>query len=145
MDFSQEAEACIQELPAGLLHHLPPDLQSGPHLTVDDLHRMFLEKPRSMGLQQHQLRSFSLRSFGKCSPESNCTFWPHTNSHYVMHQCDDHICFRNDQIRNLQIYTCSRKLSAPILGPDPRFSILEGLSLNSNLRALPRAFHHLFA
>ena len=70
----QEAEACIQELPARSLHHLPPDLQSGLHPTVDDLHRMFLEKPRLMGLQQHQMRACSPRSSGKCSPESSCTF-----------------------------------------------------------------------
>ena len=35
---------------------------------------MFIEKSNSINLQQHQLRSFSLRSSDKCSLESNCTF-----------------------------------------------------------------------
>ena len=48
-------------------------------------------------------------------------FWSHTNSHYVISQCDDLICFRNDRIRNLQIYTCSRKLFAQILDSDTLF------------------------
>ena len=46
----------------------------------------------------------------------------YTNSHYVMSQCDDFICFRNDRIRNIQIYTCSRKSFAQIL--DFRFTFL---------------------
>ena len=55
------------------------------------------------------------------------SFWFHTNSHYVISQCDDLICFRNDRIRDLQTYTCSRKSFASILDSDSLldFSILE--------------------
>ena len=73
---------------------------------------------------------------------------PHTNSHYVISQCDDLICFQNDQIRGLQTYTCSRKSFASILDPDSLLglSILnDDLLVNSNLQALSRAFRHLFA
>ena len=64
----QEAEACIQELPAG---SLTPPRTPRPDITEDDLYRMFIEKPNSMGLQQHQMRACSPRSSGKCSLESS--------------------------------------------------------------------------
>ena len=66
------------------------------------------------------------------------------NSRYVISQCDDQICFRNDQIRDFQIYTCSRKLFASIFDFDSRFSILENFSFNFNLQTLSRLFRHLF-
>ncbi|KAG7002058.1 hypothetical protein G7Y79_00029g063540 [Physcia stellaris] len=43
-----------------------------PYLTVDDLVRMFAGKPSPFGLQRHQMRSFSPRGPGKCSPASKC-------------------------------------------------------------------------
>ncbi|KAG7006660.1 hypothetical protein G7Y79_00013g034320 [Physcia stellaris] len=43
-----------------------------PYLTVDDLFRMFAGKPSPFGLQRHQMRSFSPRGPGKCSPASKC-------------------------------------------------------------------------
>ena len=45
----------------------------------------------------------------------------HTNSRYVISQCDDLIYFRNDRIRDLQSYTCSRKSFASILDSDSLF------------------------
>ncbi|KAG6988967.1 hypothetical protein G7Y79_00066g094850 [Physcia stellaris] len=45
---------------------------SRPYLTVDDLFRMFAGKPSPFGLQRHQMRSFSPRGPGKCSPASKC-------------------------------------------------------------------------
>ncbi|KAG6989887.1 hypothetical protein G7Y79_00062g093650 [Physcia stellaris] len=45
---------------------------SRPYLTVDDLFRMFAGKPSPFGLQRHQMRSFSPRGPGKCSPVSKC-------------------------------------------------------------------------
>ena len=144
----QEAEACMQELPARSLHHLPSDLQSGPHLTVNDLHRMFVGNLNPFSLQSRQNKPLSPHSFGKCSLEcSSRSSDPHTNPHYVIPQCGGLTCFRNGQIRGLQTYTCSRKPSAPILGPGPLldFSILNGPSITSNLQAPPRAFRHSFA
>ena len=144
MNFNQKVEICIQKLSIDLFHHLFSNFQSEFHLIVNDLHRMFFEKSKSMNLQQHQLRSFFLRNFDKCNFENICTFWFHTNSHYVMFQCDDYICFRNDQIRNFQIYTCSRKLFASIFDFDSRFSIFENFSFNFNLQTLSKIFRHLF-
>ena len=43
-----------------------------PYLTVNDLFRMFAGKPSPFGLQRHQMRSFSPRGPGKCSPASKC-------------------------------------------------------------------------
>ncbi|KAG6991151.1 hypothetical protein G7Y79_00056g090320 [Physcia stellaris] len=45
---------------------------SRPYLTVDDLYHMFAGKPSPFGLQRHQMRSFSPKAPGKCSPKSNC-------------------------------------------------------------------------
>ena len=63
----QEAEACIRNY---RLAHSINYLRIFKE-TVNDLYRMFPEKPRSMSLQQHQLRSFSLRSSDECSLESS--------------------------------------------------------------------------
>ena len=49
---------------------------SRPYLTVDDLFRMFAGKPSPFGLQRHQMRSFSPKAVGQCSPrsKSKCGF-----------------------------------------------------------------------
>ena len=73
------------------------------------------------------------------------SFWFHTKSHYVIFQCDDLICFRNDQIRNLQIYTCSRKSFASILDFDSRdisFLDFRHSSTLFNSRTSSKAFCH---
>ena len=74
------------------------------------------------------------------------SFWSHTNSHYVISHCDDFICFQNDQIRDLQIYTCSRKSFASILDSDSLldFSILNDLSIIFNLQISSKTFRHSF-
>ena len=70
----QEAEACIQELPA-LAHSTSyPEIFKRSYCTMDDLYNMFNGKPKPIGLQQHHTRLVSPRSSGKCSPESSCTF-----------------------------------------------------------------------
>ena len=73
---SKSRSLLMQEMSTRSLHHLLRDFQSESHLTVDDLHRMFLGKSRPIGLQQHQLRPFSSRNSGKCSLESSCTPGP---------------------------------------------------------------------
>ena len=91
---------------------------------------MFVENLNSFDLQSCQNKSLSSHSFDKCSLEcSSRNSDSHTNSHYVISQCDDLICFSNDRIRDLQTYTCSRKSFASILDSDSLldFSILEGL------------------
>ena len=74
MNFRQEVEICIQKLSTDSLHHLLSNLQSESHLIVNDLHRMFLEKSKSMSLQQHQMRACSSRNFDKCSLKSSDRF-----------------------------------------------------------------------
>ena len=127
------------------LHHLFSNFQSESHLIVNDSYRMFAENFNSFDLQSRQNKSLFSHNFDKCNLECNSrNFNFHINSHYVISQCDDLICFWNDQIRNLQIYTCSRKFFASIFDLDSRFSILEDFSLNFNLQTLSRAFRHLF-
>ena len=70
----QEVEVCIQKLSTRSLHHLFSDLQLELHLIVNDLHRMLLEKSKSMSLQQHQVRACSSRSSDQCSLESSDRF-----------------------------------------------------------------------
>ena len=78
---TSRSRSLIQKLPTDSLHHLPPDLQSRPHLTVNDIYRMFLEKPRPMSLQQHQMRACSSRSSDKCSPKSSDRIQTHVTSY----------------------------------------------------------------
>ena len=134
----------MQKVPADSLHHPPPNLQSGSHLTVNDLHRMFLEKPRSIGQQQHQMRVCFPRSSGKCSLESSGRLVQTRITSYL-NATTSSVC-KTAEFEIFRIYTCSRKPSAQILDPflDLRFSILGGLSSNSNLQALSRTSRHLF-
>ena len=67
MNFRQEVEICIQKLSICSFHHLFSNFQSEFHLIVNNLHRMFFEKSKSINLQQHQMRSFFSRSFDKCN------------------------------------------------------------------------------
>ena len=90
-------------MPAGSLHHLPPDLQSGFHLTVNDLHRMFAGNSNPFGLQSRQTKPLSPHTFDTCSLKYVFTVLKsHTNSHYVMPQCDGLTCLQNGPIRDLQ-------------------------------------------
>ena len=109
----QEAEACIQELPARSLHQLPQDLQRDrgrpiPHVSWEAEINEPAGAPTALVLSAQFWRMQSRKQWP-----------PHTNSHYVIPQCDGLTCFQNGQIRGLQTYTCSRKPSAPILGSDP--------------------------
>ena len=54
------------------------------NLIVNDLHRMFFEKSRSMSLQQHELRSFSSRSYDKCNLKNNDRLIQFTLRHISM-------------------------------------------------------------
>ena len=93
----------MQEMPTGSLYHLFSDLQSGSHLIVDDLHRMFAENSNSFDLQSRQIKSLFSHIFGTCNLKYVFTILKsHTNSHYVMSQCDDLICLQNGRIRNFQ-------------------------------------------
>ena len=61
---------------------------------------MFPEKPKPMGLQQHQVRSFSPRSSGKCSLKSSGR-----PIQFRITSClnaNGLICFQNGRIRGLQ-------------------------------------------
>ena len=44
------------------------------YLTMNDLHRMFVEKSNSFDLQRHQMRSFFSRDSDKCSFANKCDF-----------------------------------------------------------------------
>ena len=70
------------------------------NLINDDLHRMFFEKSKSMSLQQHQVRSFSSRSFDKCNFENNDRLIQFRITSCL--NANDFICFQNDRIRDFQ-------------------------------------------
>ena len=135
----QEAEACIQELPARSLHQLPQDLQRDrgrpiPHVSWEAEINEPAGAPTALVLSAQFWRMQSRKQWP-----------PHTNSHYVIPQCDGLTCFQNGQIRGLQTYTCSRKPSAPILDLDPRdISFLDSRHSPtlSSPRASSRAFCH---
>ena len=138
MNFNQEVEICIQKLSTDSLHHLFSDLQSEFSAEQkNESYRMFVENSNTFDLQSRQIKSLFSYIFDTCSLKYVFTVLKsHTNSHYVISQCDDLICLQNDRIRDLQIHTCSRKSFASILDSDSRFSILEDLSFNFNLQTL---------
>ena len=80
---AKPAETESVDCPLTPLATPPPRLRKPqkPHLTIDDLVRMFRGKPRPFGLQQHQKRSPSPQSPGARSYQSRITayFLPATN------------------------------------------------------------------
>ena len=97
----------------------PPRAHSRKHRTsyhtVNDLIHMFAEKPNRFGLQPRQNKPLSPRSFGKCSPKSNCgpiqtriTSYSNTLASSAPKSAKSEV-FRPGCIR-----TCPRKRSAPV-------------------------------
>ena len=133
----------IQALPIGSLHHLFSDFQSESHLIVNDLHRMFLEKSKSIDLQQHQMRSFFSRNFDKCNPIALfvLTSYKFALRHISMRR--SHLIPKrsNSKFSDLHMLAKVFRVNSRF---DSRFSILGNFSFNSNLQALSRTFRHLF-
>ena len=64
---------------------------------------MFAGTSNPFGLQSRQTKPLSPHTFGTCSLKYvPRVLKPHTNSHYVMPQCDGLTCLQNGQIRGLQ-------------------------------------------
>ena len=66
-----KSRSLMQKLSIRSFHHLLSNLQSESHLIVNDLHRMFFEKSKSMNLQQHQMRACFSCNSDKCNLQSN--------------------------------------------------------------------------
>ena len=100
---------------------------------------MFVENANSFDLQSRQIKSLFSHIFDTCSLKYVFTVLKsHTNSHYVISQCDDLICLQNDRILNLQIHTCSRKSFASILNSSLDFDSSLDLSKISHSTSICR-------
>ena len=144
MNFRQEVEVCIQTLSTRSFHHLSSDLQSESHRIVNDLFRMFAENSNLFDLQSRQIKSLSSHIFDTCNLKYVFTILrSHTNSHYVISQCDDLICFSkrsNSRSSNLHMLAKIFRVNSR-----SRFSrhLLSRFSKISHLKTLLRAFCHL--
>ena len=133
----------IQALSTDSLHHLFPNFQSGSHLIVNDLHRMFFEKSKSIDLQQHQMRSFFSRNSDKCN--SIVLFvlisYKFALRHISMRRL--HLISKRPNSRSSNLHMLA-KIFRVNFRFDSRFSIFGSFSFNFNLQALSRTFRHLF-
>ena len=104
---------------------------------------MFLEKSKSIDLQQHQLRSFSSRNFDKCNLESNDRFIQIRITSYLnatisfAFETIDFEIFKSTHARE----NLSRQFSILIHFLIFRFSTIS--STLFNFRTLSRTFYHL--
>ena len=92
----QEVEICIQKLSTRSFYHLLSDFQSEFSAEQkNDSYRMFAKNSNSFDLQSRQIKSLSSHIFDTCNLKYVFTILKsHTNSHYVISQCDDFIWFK---------------------------------------------------
>ena len=135
----QEVEICIQKLSTRSFHHLPRDLQE----QKNDLYRMFLEKSKSMSLQQHQMRACSSRNSDEYNFENNDRFIRIRITSYF--NATTLFAFKSIKFEIFRFThareNLSRQFSILIHFLISRFSKLSSTLFNS--RTLSKAFCHL--